>query len=123
MNLPQEAAMQTQRPSPNLLVLTCASLASLAAAQTPQHAQAACDAPHTKFAAPVRLQAGDKLLGKGRLYPSPAAHDINGDGRFDIVVGDLRGHLTYALQQQDGTFGDEQKLKATDGKVLDFGNW
>jgi len=83
----------------------------------------ALTAQGTKFAAPVLLKAGDKVLGKGRLYPSPAAWDIDRDGRFDLVVGDLRGHLTYALQNADGTFAAEQKLKDVAGKVLDFGNW
>lgn len=77
------------------------------------------------FAKPVRLHAGDKLLGTGRLYPSPVAHDINGDKLLDIVVGDLRGHLTFALRQpgEEATYAEEQKLKDAEGKILDFGNW
>lgn len=94
-----------------LLSLTAASLAPAALSQAIQ------------FKDPIRIEAGGKLMGKGRMYPSPAAHDINGDGRFDVVIGDLRGHLTVALQKADGTFAAEQKLKDADGKVLDFGNW
>lgn len=78
------------------------------------------------FAAPVRLMAGDMMLGEGRLYPSPVCQDMNGDGLADIVVGDLFGHLTVALRVPGGgtpTFGKETKLKALDGKELDFGNW
>jgi hypothetical protein len=93
------------------IALICATLPSAVFAQG------------TQFKDPVRLHAGTKMLGMGRMYPSPAAHDINGDGRFDIVIGDLRGHLTFALQQADGTFGAEQKLNDAKGKVLDFGNW
>ena len=75
------------------------------------------------FAAPVMLRAGDKVAGKGRLYPSPASYDLDRDGLRDLVIGDLWGHLTVAAQRRDGTFADEQKVKDVDGKVLDFGNW
>lgn len=96
----------------HLVAFACsATLLSLATAQG------------AKFAKPVMIQAGDKVCGKGRLYPSPVAYDIDRDGCLDIVVGDLRGHLTFALQRQDKTFAAEQKLKDAHGKVLDFGNW
>jgi len=101
--------MHTQRP---LVALACsATLLSLATAQGAQ------------FAKPVMIQAGSKVCGKDRLYPSPAAYDIDRDGKLDIVIGDLRGHLTYASQTKPGTFATEQKLKDAAGKQLDFGNW
>ncbi len=83
-------------------------------------------APAPKLAPPVRLKAGDKFLGEGRLYPSPVLHDMNGDGLPDIVVGDLWGHLTVALRLAgDGPprYGAETKVMASDGKELDFHNW
>jgi hypothetical protein len=83
-------------------------------------------APPPKFAPPVRLKAGDKFLGEGRLYPSPVFHDMNGDGLPDIVVGDLWGKLTVALRLPgDGppSYGAETKVMASDGKELDFHNW
>ena len=74
-------------------------------------------------AAPVLLSAGDKVAGKGRLYPSPVSYDLVRDGLRDLVIGDLWGHLTVAPQRRDGTFAAEQKVKDVEGKVLDFGNW
>ncbi len=78
-----------------------------------------------EFAAPVRLQAGKEFLGQGRLYPSPVYHDMNGDGRLDIVVGDLWGKLTVALREPGSSpaIAGETKLNGTDGEVLDFANW
>ena len=78
------------------------------------------------FAPPVRLKAGDKLLGEKRLYPSPVFHDVDGDGLADIVVGDLRGVLTFAARQPgDGpaTFAAEKAVPGADGKGLKFNNW
>lgn len=100
------------------------ALALLAGASLPQLACGqAATAP--EFAAPVRLGAGDKLLGQSRLYPSPVWHDMNADGRPDVVVGDLRGHLTWAprLPGAKTAFGAEQKLEDAAGKVIDFHNW
>jgi hypothetical protein len=85
---------------------------------------AAQDASAT-FAAPVRLKAGDEFLGHNRLYPSPVYHDVNGDGLADIVVGDLRGHLTVALRKTGDPIAFEAEAKLTDrhGKDIDFHNW
>jgi hypothetical protein len=81
--------------------------------------------PPPTFAEPVRLKAGDKFLGENRLFPSPVFHDMNGDGRADVVVGDLIGKLTVALRTGDGApaYAAETKQQALDGKELHFGNW
>ena len=76
-----------------------------------------------EFAEPVLVKAGDKGLGEGRLYPSPARYDIDGDGRRDLVVGDLWGKLTVATQAEDGTYRAEVPLKDAEGKPIDFENW
>ena len=96
-----------------LLSLPVLMLATAAVAQSPT------------FAAPVRLKAGDVFLGENRLYPSPVYHDLDGDQCTDIVVGDLRGHLTVAhgVPGKRGTFGAEEKVLGADGQILDFGNW
>ncbi len=104
-----------------LLPLT---LASSALAQT--------TIPEPTFAAPVRLavaspagEAKSTWLGSSRLYPSPVLHDMNGDGRADLVIGDLRGHLTVSLRQPQDTplWAAETRLLASDGEQLDFHNW
>ena len=105
--------MTTTRP-----LVVSLGLAALAAALAPD-----ARAQGATFAPPVQLHAGDALLGKGRLYPSPALHDVNGDGHLDVFIGDLRGHITFALGTADGGFAAEQKLKDAEGKILDFGNW
>ena len=97
-----------------LIPLFLVSWTAVAMAQAPE------------FAAPVRIEAGTKLLGENRLYPSPMLHDVNGDGLLDIVVGDLRGKITYALREKGDSaprYGEEQKMLAADGKELDFQNW
>jgi hypothetical protein len=97
-------------------VLTLLALASTLAAQARDAAT---------FAPPVRIEVNGKWLGATRLYPSPVLHDRNGDGRADLVIGDLRGHLTVALRQPGAgiIWAAETKVMASDGKLLDFANW
>ncbi len=101
-----------------------AALALLALAVLPQ---APTKAPaEARFAPPVRLSAGDKLLGAHRLFPSPVFHDMNGDGLPDLVVGDLIGKLSVALRVPGAdprAFAPETELQAADGKAIDFHNW
>lgn len=89
-------------------------------------APVAVEVPTPSFAKPVRLTSGGELLGTDRLYPSPVLHDVNGDGKLDVVVGDLLGRLTVALGRKDGDareYAAETELTAADGKRLDFHNW
>lgn len=79
-----------------------------------------------RFAKPVRLKAGDAFLGKGRLYPSPVLHDVDGDGKRDVVIGDLRGLVTVARAVADKPFvrfAAEKPLEDRSGKPLKFHNW
>jgi hypothetical protein len=79
-----------------------------------------------RFAAPVMVLAGERPMGARRLYPSPVLHDMNGDGRADLVLGDLWGRVTVSTRLDgDGParFGPEEPLLARDGAQLDFQNW
>lgn len=75
-----------------------------------------------RFADPVRLRAGEKLLGEERLYPSPVLHDVDRDGTPDVLVGDLFGAVTVARRTAAGLEA-ERPLKRRDGKALKFHNW
>jgi hypothetical protein len=60
------------------------------------------------------------------MYPSPVLQDMNGDGRADVVLGDLWGRITVALRTAgDGPpcFGPDEPLLGRDGAALDFKNW
>lgn len=95
------------------LVGTCALACAALVAQT--------------FDAPVQVKAGDNFVGNqlnktDRLYPSPALHDLDGDGNLEMVIGDLRGTLTVTSRTKDG-WGEEKVLNGADGKPLKFSNW
>jgi hypothetical protein len=75
-----------------------------------------------RFADPVRIEAGAKILGEGRLYPSPVLHDLDRDGTAEVLVADLFGAVTVARRGPDG-LGAEAPLKKRDGKALKFHNW
>ena len=84
----------------------------------------AVEAP-VKFKAPTRMMAGEKFFGQERAYPSPALHDINGDGHVDLLVADLMGRVTVALGtgSKPMSFGAEKTLLGSDKKPLNFNNW
>ena len=78
------------------------------------------------FGAPVRLMAGDAPMGKGRMFPSPALFDLDGDGIDELYLGDLVGKLTVCLRATgDGPheWSEEKPLEGADGKALKFNNW
>lgn len=78
------------------------------------------------FAKPVRIMSGSKFMGEARLYPSPTFQDLNGDGKLDVVIGDLFGHITVAYRdaKAEGVkFGPKTKIMNDQGKALKFSNW
>lgn len=87
---------------------------------------APAQAPKASFEAPVRLRAGDAFLGEGRYYPSPVLHDVDGDGKVDVVIGDLLGKVTFGPRLEGGKvlrLGAERPLKDRRGEQLKFHNW
>ena len=103
-----------------MVVRVCLTAGFLALLGAPVLAQT-----QATFAPPVRIQAGEEFLGAGRLYPSPVMHDVDGDGKLDIVVADLKGQVTVAhrLPGEGVRFGPEKPLEAQGGKALKFHNW
>lgn len=76
-----------------------------------------------RFESPVLVRSGDGSVGSGRLYPSPVWHDLDRDGRAEIIVGDLRGILTVSKRIGDDEWSKPEELKNADGKPLKFSNW
>ncbi|MEM8884966.1 MAG: VCBS repeat-containing protein [Planctomycetota bacterium] len=68
-----------------------------------------------RFKAPERLPVGEN-----RYYPSPVMHDLDGDGKPELIVGDLRGMVTMSKM---GALADEKPVLMADGKPLKFQNW
>ena len=74
------------------------------------------------FEPPVQLRAGDKVMGEKVLYPSPVMHDVTGDKKADMVIGDLIGQITVSERSGEG-WTAPQPLKGADGQPLKFNNW
>jgi hypothetical protein len=117
--LTQETVMKVARVL--VLVLTTVECTILMGSATVAQENA-----RPRFAPPKRFKVGDVYLGENRTYPSPVLHDYDGDGRRDIVVGDLAGRLTVALGvSSDGarSLGPEKPVEDRNGKPLRFHNW
>jgi hypothetical protein len=105
------------------MLLPSIAITLILAADPPARAPAGAEA---KFAPPVRLTAGDGMMGSTRLYPSPVLHDLDGDGSAEIVVGDLFGDLTvsHRVAGDDLTkWGPPVHLTNRTGERLNFNNW
>jgi len=82
------------------------------------------------FMAPRMVMLGDEPLNSStnQMYPSPAIYDIDGDGKPNLVVGDIRGRLFYyANQNQSGTgepvWTAPIQLTQHDGEAVSVPNW
>lgn len=78
-----------------------------------------------RFEAPVRLlAAGAPIRVEMPGYACPSWHDLDGDGRKDLIVGQFAGgKLATYKNLGDGKFGERQWLLAG-GKVAEVpGIW
>ncbi len=75
------------------------------------------------FAGPVQLTTDGKPF-TGILYPSPLVHDLDGDGRPEMMIGEIFGTITVARPtgKELGEFGALEPMKAA-GKPIKLNNW
>ncbi len=95
-------------------------------AQAPPQTNGGDAAGAFQFAPPQRLTVGDAFLGQDRIYPSPVLHDVDGDGRAELVLGDLRGVLTVTTRKAAGAstaWDATAPLPGPGGAGLKFDNW
>ncbi len=82
------------------------------------------------FEAPVRVMAQDDFLnadGKTRFL-SPALHDLDGDGREELVLGSLMGRLVVhrdlnASGDGDRAWGPPERFLGHSGEPIRTSNW
>jgi hypothetical protein len=80
------------------------------------------------FDPPVRLQADGACIDTGKeiAHAGPQMHDLDRDGKLDLVVGNFRGHFqTYRNtgSSQVPAFQSLGMLEAADGKKIEVHNW
>ena len=76
------------------------------------------------FDAPVQLTAaGDPI--DSLIYPTPVLQDMDGDGKRELVLGDLRGFLYQCAPESPGSDVAWTKMEnfQADGKPLKLHNW
>ena len=97
------------------------SIALLAAILPSAYAQ---EPEPAQFAPPIQLLR-DGANHTGILYPSPVLYDLDGNGQRELVIGDLKGHITFSQRVADGE--DHQWTAAeqlqSQGKPLKLDNW
>ncbi len=74
-------------------VVALATLGAIGAAAPP--ASTSDDAQKSVFQKPIRLKAADGFIDSGPqwAHSGPCLHDVDGDGRRDLLVGDFSGEF------------------------------
>tara|TARA_R110002072_G_scaffold80149_11_gene184384 strand:+ start:137 stop:427 length:291 start_codon:yes stop_codon:yes gene_type:complete len=87
----------------------------------PLVASFASDTEPATFEAPIQLETTGKSFDT-LLYPTPVLQDLNGDGKVELVIGDLRGNLFQCDAQPDGKWSAMRPMEA-EGEPLKLNNW
>lgn len=81
------------------------------------------DAQDTRFGPAEELSSGDTTF-TGILYPSPTLYDLDGDGKRELVVGDLRGQVRASKKLDGGALAWSKLENVRQGeKPLKLFNW
>ncbi|MEM1450423.1 MAG: hypothetical protein AAF957_11115 [Planctomycetota bacterium] len=82
------------------------------------------EAPKARFAPPVQLTAGGSEH-TGILYPSPALHDVDGDGALELLIGEIFGTITISERDPEGpaTAWREAQSMKVGGEPIKLNNW
>ena len=76
------------------------------------------------FAPPVQLTAGGKNH-TGIMYPSPVFHDVDGDGKSELLIGEIFGTITISERESEGsaTAWTKARPMQIDGEPIKLNNW
>ncbi len=74
------------------------------------------------FDPPVALTS-DGAPFTGILFPSPTLHDLDGDGKRELVIGDLPGRIVFARPGDGIAKWQKREPLQSNKKPLKLNNW
>jgi len=81
-----------------------------------------CSDETSLFDAPEALLTADSPF-TGHMYPSPVLRDIDGDGKAELVVGDLLGRVRFASREGKGLKWSKLEAMKSGDEPLRLNNW
>ena len=81
-----------------------------------------CSDETSLFDAPEALLTADSPF-TGQMYPSPVLRDIDGDGKAELVVGDLPGRMRFASRVDKGLSWSKLEPMKSGDEPLRLNNW